>query len=355
MIGELMIGAGTVTAAGFTYARRRRIRLYRNLEGQVARIASTPAPDLADLAQRELRRFTDRFAVLLDLLPVHTFAAVKAEAERLVSPERSFVPTHKKGGTVAYETLIASAPAIVALYHCANFKDVISRVVGVPVHPTPINDQSSLSVLFYDKPGDHIGWHYDHNFYRGRHFHHTGRDRQCGESRRRVEPRGINGANSRAGNRRTHAAERRRGVRGRADPPQGYAAPRRRAAPDAQHDLLHRSESLVVAEHLASHQRHRLLRHPRALDLNGGRVPDGDPDGRDGEMGSTRPEYARTCFQPAAVHQACATSESYDPAHKPRPRHAGPQFHLNLNRPNRGILELDHVDNRAPPPLSVRH
>jgi hypothetical protein len=25
-------------------------------------------------------------------------------------------------------------------------------------------------VLFYEKPGDHIGWHYDHNFYRGRHF-----------------------------------------------------------------------------------------------------------------------------------------------------------------------------------------
>jgi len=38
------------------------------------------------------------------------------------------------------------------------------------VGPTPINDQSSLSLLFYNKPGDHIGWHYDHNFYRGRHF-----------------------------------------------------------------------------------------------------------------------------------------------------------------------------------------
>ena len=25
-------------------------------------------------------------------------------------------------------------------------------------------------MLFYEKPGDHINWHYDHNFYRGRHF-----------------------------------------------------------------------------------------------------------------------------------------------------------------------------------------
>jgi hypothetical protein len=170
MIGELIIGASTVTVAGLTYARRRRVRLYRDLEGHVARIADAPAPDLRDLAQREPSRFVDRFAIVPDLLPGRTFAALKVEAERLVAPERSFVPTHKKGGTVAYETLIASAPAIVSFYHCAQFRDFISRLVGVRVQATPINDQSSLSVLFYDKPGDHIGWHYDHNFYRGRHF-----------------------------------------------------------------------------------------------------------------------------------------------------------------------------------------
>jgi hypothetical protein len=170
MIGELMVGAGTAAAAGFAYARQRRAGLYRDLEGQVARIMAAPAPDLGDLAQREPPRFADRFAVVPDMLPARTFAALKAEAERLVAPERSFVPTHKKGGTVAYETLIASAPAIVSFYQCARFQDFISRLVGVRVAPTPINDQSSLSVLFYDKPGDHIGWHHDHNFYRGRHF-----------------------------------------------------------------------------------------------------------------------------------------------------------------------------------------
>ncbi len=170
MIGELMIGAGAVMAGGFTYARRRRAGLYRDLEAHIARIVAAPAPDLGDLAQRERPSFADRFAVVPDVLPGRTFAALKAEAERLVAPERSFVPTHKKGGTVAYETLVASAPAIVAFYQCAGFRDFISRLVGVRVAPTPINDQSSLSVLFYDKPGDHIGWHYDHNFYRGRHF-----------------------------------------------------------------------------------------------------------------------------------------------------------------------------------------
>jgi 2OG-Fe(II) oxygenase superfamily len=170
MIGELMIGAVAVAAVGFTYARRQRARLYRDLKGQVARIADEAVPDLGDLARREPPRFADRFALVADLLPAQTFAALNAQAERLVAPERSFVPTHKKGGTVAYETLIASAPAIISFYHSTAFQDFISRLVGVRVEVTPINDQSSLSVLFYDKPGDHIGWHYDHNFYRGRHF-----------------------------------------------------------------------------------------------------------------------------------------------------------------------------------------
>ena len=170
MIGELMIGAGAVTASGYTYARSRRLHLYRELEGRLARISAQHAPDLDAIRGRELPGFADRLAVVPDLLPAAAFAVLRAEAERLVAPERSFVPTHKKGGTVAYETLIAAAPAIVAFYHAADFHDLISRLVGVRVQPTPLHDQSSLSVLVYNKPGDHIGWHYDHNFYRGRHF-----------------------------------------------------------------------------------------------------------------------------------------------------------------------------------------
>jgi hypothetical protein len=169
MIEELVIGAGAAAAVGFTYARRRRISLYKDLERRLTRVAEA-APDLSALAQRELPDFGDRFVTVPDVLPAPAFAAIEAEAERLTAPERSFVPAHKKGGTVAYETLIAQAPAIAALYHSVSFREFISRLAGVPVQPTLINDQSSLSVLVYNKPGDHIGWHYDHNFYRGRHF-----------------------------------------------------------------------------------------------------------------------------------------------------------------------------------------
>jgi len=170
MIAETVIGAGAVTAGGLALARGKRMKLYRALAERVARIKGSRSLDLDALRKRDAPSFADRLASLSDFLPQASFEAVRSEAERLVSPERSFVPAHKKGGTTAYETLIADAPSIVALYHAPALIDFVSRVVGVPVRPTPIHDQSSLSVLFYEKPGDHIGWHYDHNFYRGRHF-----------------------------------------------------------------------------------------------------------------------------------------------------------------------------------------
>jgi hypothetical protein len=170
LIAETLIGTGAFATGGLVYAKSRRARLYRELANRIAQITHARAPDLAEVASRSLPSFADGLAVVPDFLPGPSFAALASEAEQLVAPERSFVPTHKQGGTVAYETLIAAAPAIVACYHSTGLRDIVSRLVGIPIEPTPIHDQSSLSVLVYNKPGDHIGWHYDHNFYRGRHF-----------------------------------------------------------------------------------------------------------------------------------------------------------------------------------------
>jgi 2OG-Fe(II) oxygenase superfamily len=170
LIAETVLGSGALATGGFLYVRSRRARLYRELASRIAHITRAREPDLAAVGSRSLPGFADGLAVVPDFLPAASFAALAGEAERLAAPERSFVPTHKQGGTVAYETLIAAAPAIVACYHSAVVRDMVSRLVGTPIRPTPIHDQSSLSVLVYNKPGDHIGWHYDHNFYRGRHF-----------------------------------------------------------------------------------------------------------------------------------------------------------------------------------------
>jgi hypothetical protein len=117
-----------------------------------------------------LPSFTQYLAVLDNVLPPDDFARLVGEMEELVETERSYLPAHKKGGTVAYKTLEHRAPGLVALYRSHGLRKLVADIVKLRIEPTPLHDQSSCSVLFYEKPGDHIGWHYDHNFYKGRHF-----------------------------------------------------------------------------------------------------------------------------------------------------------------------------------------
>lgn len=96
---------------------------------------------------------------------------LRSEAEsRIPQMKRTFIPTHKKGATLSYEQIHTLAPHCLAFYHHPDVQRWVSAIAGIAVQPTPDQDQSSLSILCYSEPGDHINWHYDHNFYRGRHF-----------------------------------------------------------------------------------------------------------------------------------------------------------------------------------------
>jgi hypothetical protein len=169
VIVEIMIGSVTVLAGSWIYLRNKRIKLYVKLAGRVRDIVTTQ-PFEFNRSVDAVPKFGDWIVVVPDFLPQQGFAILRAAIIRLLTSERSFVPVQKKGGTVAYETLITAAPAVVAFFQSAKLTEFVSCVVGARVHPTPLNDQNSLSVLFYDRPGDHIGWHFDHNFYRGRRF-----------------------------------------------------------------------------------------------------------------------------------------------------------------------------------------
>lgn len=60
-----------------------------------------------------LPSFAQRLATLDSVLPPQDFARLVGEVEYLVETERSYLPAHKKGGTVAYETLERQAPSLV--------------------------------------------------------------------------------------------------------------------------------------------------------------------------------------------------------------------------------------------------
>jgi hypothetical protein len=167
----LEVAALGIVAAGGTWglALWQRARLYEGQRNRIAVIRQTHAQELG-LARHAVPDFSRRLVRVPDFLPAGVFARLRGDILRLQMAERSFVPAHKKGGTIAYETLIAEAPSVVAYYHAPELMRFFSSVIQAEVSPTPVDDQSSLSVLIYDRPADRIGWHYDHDFYRGRHF-----------------------------------------------------------------------------------------------------------------------------------------------------------------------------------------
>lgn len=178
MLGWVSLGAGmAATAVGGVIAARhrvRRMRIYRELAArrQGLGLDATPLLAVATSSISETAAFAqERIATVQDVLRPETLARLREEAlANRDHIERSYIPLHKQGGTVAYEALHHHALDCLALYHSTALRHWLSECIGAAVWPTADHDQSSCSLLYYIEPGDHIGWHYDHNFYRGRHY-----------------------------------------------------------------------------------------------------------------------------------------------------------------------------------------
>ncbi|MGH7390596.1 MAG: HalD/BesD family halogenase [Candidatus Rokuibacteriota bacterium] len=122
-------------------------------------------------AVREAYRGQNEFVVLERWLPPSLIGRFVAEVERArPAIHRNYIPRHKKGGSVSYYTLRAQAPAILALYRSPAFLAFVRAVTGEPVVPCPESDPHSCALYFYTEPGDHIGFHFDTSYYRGRRF-----------------------------------------------------------------------------------------------------------------------------------------------------------------------------------------
>jgi hypothetical protein len=66
-----------------------------------------------------------------------------------VNMERSFIPLHKQGSTLSYEELLRRTPDLVAFYRDRRVQNWISALTSTRIYPTPLRDQSSLSLLCY--------------------------------------------------------------------------------------------------------------------------------------------------------------------------------------------------------------
>jgi hypothetical protein len=94
------------------------------------------------------------------------------EAVAAVEPEinRNYLPGHKQGGSVSRHVLDRRAPQIGALYRSPELIAWLSQLAGERLEESPADDPHAYALYFYTQPGDHIGWHYDTSYYKGRRY-----------------------------------------------------------------------------------------------------------------------------------------------------------------------------------------
>ena len=123
--------------------------------------------DEAKLQQRYSEQ--DEFVIVEDVLPSEVLSRWEVELEKLKPHiHRNYLPGHKKGGSIAYQTVNALAPSITGLYHSAPLLGFLRRVVGAEINECPPNDPHRCALYAYTEEGDHMGWHYDTSYYKDR-------------------------------------------------------------------------------------------------------------------------------------------------------------------------------------------
>jgi hypothetical protein len=146
--------------------------------------ATAPAASLdADRAMlAQLRRFDTQplrreflkhgsFLYLNDFLPADvTTRLVAAVSAVNDSVNRNYLPRHKQGGSVSRHTIDELAPFIADLYRSPALMAWLGQLAGERLQVSPPDDPHAYALYFYTRAGDHIGWHYDTSYYRGRRY-----------------------------------------------------------------------------------------------------------------------------------------------------------------------------------------
>lgn len=79
-------------------------------------------------------------------------------------------PGIKKGGSISRFDLDRLAPAFGELYRLPALAQYLDQITGRKLLPCPPADPHTYALYYYTEEGDHIGWHYDTSYYRGKRY-----------------------------------------------------------------------------------------------------------------------------------------------------------------------------------------
>ena len=110
----------------------------------------------------------DEFLFIPRFLPAGAVGALLDDVRRLEPGlNRTYIPRHKKGGSVSHYAIADEAPALLAFYRSERFRRFLSGLVRADLKRCPDEDPHACALYFYTEPGDHMGYHYDTSYYQG--------------------------------------------------------------------------------------------------------------------------------------------------------------------------------------------
>jgi len=136
-----------------------------DLESVIAKRAT----ELDAAALRKTYLAQDEFLVVDAFLPREVMGQWDAQLE-VLKPHihRNFIPKHKKGGSVGYDTVSLHAPAMNAVYQSPALLALLKEITDAEMQECPDSDPHRCALYAYTEEGDHIGWHYDTSYYKDR-------------------------------------------------------------------------------------------------------------------------------------------------------------------------------------------
>ena len=132
------------------------------------------AKTLEAVDQAEIKKqFLDHeeFIVIENFLTDPIIDLMLEDLERLrPSIHRNFIPNHKKGGSVSRFEIDRFGKVIPYAYRDPTLFAFLNGLAGGDLQECPRGDPHTYALYCYTEPGDHIGYHYDNSYYKGRRY-----------------------------------------------------------------------------------------------------------------------------------------------------------------------------------------
>lgn len=125
-----------------------------------------------DLAETRRSYCDQNEFVMLDRLLAQPVVDQLLREVDVLTPDvnRNYVPGHKKGGSVSFYSILSQAPTMLSFYRSPALLTFLSQLVEAPLLLCPEDDSHSCALYYYQQPSDHIGFHYDTSYYKGKHY-----------------------------------------------------------------------------------------------------------------------------------------------------------------------------------------